>query len=661
MALSDSYTAARSALEAILADVPEQPCDLARAWVTASLRPLTEARCLWDEAGLSSIPGPLFESVRAKAPEEALTSFRNHCDGAWERLGETERRALGQVYTPPEVVDTILSDVGYTGDEQARLIDPACGSGAFLAQAAARIAGAELDARQAAVRILFEVTGIEIRDEICGLARLRLGLEVVRLLASAGALRELADLPAPGVICADALDSGLFAMDRRRLRTGGFRWVVGNPPYLEAKRADEADKARWRERFAGRVEGAFDQYVCFLELALELAAPDGDIGMIIPNKFMVNRYARSLRRRLLQDRPPRTLRDLSHLPVFRNTGVYPIILHLGPTVETVPQADETVKTVPQASETVKTVPQADETVKTVPQAKQAVCRTVGPDGASTAMLLSAFGATGQAATFFIPADPVLGRLLARLLGSDTPRLGHHLRFRSTVSFHIKGLREQYVSHGIEPGKLPYLGGKSWMRRKEIAPFQVDWDGYGIRYASGELASVGNPLPPVDLFQNPKIVFCQHARRIMAYWDCPGRFVTKDVYPVALAPEGTPDPIAHTAAWAALLNSRLLTVLYGVLFRGISIGGGYYHYLPAFLEQVPCPAPWASRMAALAAITLAAQAGTPDLDALESLACGLFDLSAAERDAVDRAFISWASNDDPITEKQLADASPFVLK
>lgn len=46
------------------------------------------------------------------------------------------RKALGEFYTPPEVVDFILDSVGYEGD--GRLLDPATGSGTFLIHALRR-------------------------------------------------------------------------------------------------------------------------------------------------------------------------------------------------------------------------------------------------------------------------------------------------------------------------------------------------------------------------------------------------------------------------------------------------------------------------------------------------------------------------------------------
>jgi serine/threonine protein kinase len=52
------------------------------------------------------------------------------------------RKALGEFYTPPEVVDFILDELGYTPDNpnlpETRLLDPSCGSGTFIVHALQR-------------------------------------------------------------------------------------------------------------------------------------------------------------------------------------------------------------------------------------------------------------------------------------------------------------------------------------------------------------------------------------------------------------------------------------------------------------------------------------------------------------------------------------------
>jgi hypothetical protein len=48
------------------------------------------------------------------------------------------RKALGEFYTPREVVEFILDECGYKGQRGDRLLDPSCGSGTFLAAALRR-------------------------------------------------------------------------------------------------------------------------------------------------------------------------------------------------------------------------------------------------------------------------------------------------------------------------------------------------------------------------------------------------------------------------------------------------------------------------------------------------------------------------------------------
>ncbi|MEM5778925.1 MAG: N-6 DNA methylase, partial [Candidatus Aenigmatarchaeota archaeon] len=57
-------------------------------------------------------------------------------------LPSNERKRLGEFYTPVEVIDYILTSVGYTYNneiENKDLLDPACGSGGFLVRATRRL------------------------------------------------------------------------------------------------------------------------------------------------------------------------------------------------------------------------------------------------------------------------------------------------------------------------------------------------------------------------------------------------------------------------------------------------------------------------------------------------------------------------------------------
>jgi len=75
----------------------------------------------------------------------AVTQF-NFLELSGDLLGELyqlyfdrdTRKALGEFYTPAEVIEFILNECGYEGQQGQRLLDPACGPGSFLATALKR-------------------------------------------------------------------------------------------------------------------------------------------------------------------------------------------------------------------------------------------------------------------------------------------------------------------------------------------------------------------------------------------------------------------------------------------------------------------------------------------------------------------------------------------
>jgi hypothetical protein len=118
------------------------------------------------------------------------------------------------------------------------------------------------------------------------------------------------------------------------IAAGGFTAVVGNPPWVRAERLPRAVRATLAERFrwwrsAG--EGGFahqpDLAVAFLERGLELVAPGGAVGMLLPGKLASAAYAEAARRRLVRDT---TLTYVHRVPDRDAAGfgatVYPLAL-----------------------------------------------------------------------------------------------------------------------------------------------------------------------------------------------------------------------------------------------------------------------------------------------------------------------------------------------
>jgi hypothetical protein len=200
------------------------------------------------------------------------------------------RREAGAFATPPEIVRAVVAETLAAplaraawrddGSPCLRVLDPAVGDGRFLvecarvlvAAAAARGAGAEGALRAIVRRVL---CGVDRDPAACAAARTALG--------------EGAD-----VRLGEALLGGV-------VETGAFDAVVGNPPYIRSvmlKRADPELWARLRGAFDATSYKEWDLYGAFLERSLEWARPDGDVGLVVPSRWLTGAFAARLRARL---------------------------------------------------------------------------------------------------------------------------------------------------------------------------------------------------------------------------------------------------------------------------------------------------------------------------------------------------------------------------
>lgn len=461
------------------------------------------------------------------------------------------RTALGQVFTPEPVAELMARMAGLGEDEPAEpmVLDPACGAGSLLLAA--------LDARRRAgwstAEALAHVEGWD-RDPVAAWS-CRAALVEWALRApegrTPGALR---------VRTVDALDDPGSA-GRRGPPATRVGLVLSNPPYLESKRMNRAApglKERLRARFP-ELRGAFDLYLAFCWAALGWTAEGGRMVFLLPNKVLQGRYAAAFRERILDDGALVGLADLSRAKPrpFPGTGVYPVVLRLD---RAAPRPRFAARRFTRAAELAAPV-------ATWPTASVEALRRVGGDHP----IFAPFGETW----------PDLEPLLA------LPRLEEVAAAVSTCSFHARGLRERFVGpERPDAHAYPYLGGPSRARRTEVAPFRVRWEGWWIRYDQEALRSGhGNPLPDLGrTFLRPKVIFCQHATRMRVWADVEGRWVTKDVYPVAwpVAPGWTVGKLA------GVMQSTVFTALYNTFYQGVVCGGETYHYLPAFLRRVPVP-------------------------------------------------------------------------
>lgn len=192
----------------------------------------------------------------------------------------------GEVFTRRWVVEVLLDLTGYTADRDLgamHLLEPACGSGAFLGPAIERLIQSAQAHGHDLASIGDAVRAYDLQFEHVQAAR-TLCHDLVR---DAGASSEVAEtLAKQWVRRADFLLSGVE--DREA------DFVIGNPPYIRYDDLSETEAAEYR-RIWPTMRGRGDIYVGFIERSLRMLRPGGKVGFICADRWMRNQYGAGLR------------------------------------------------------------------------------------------------------------------------------------------------------------------------------------------------------------------------------------------------------------------------------------------------------------------------------------------------------------------------------
>lgn len=228
------------------------------------------------------------------------------------------------VYTKPDLVQCVLDRIGWTAEADlasARLLEPAAGDGAFLAEAAGRLVrslrrhGAEPKIEHLRERILaFELVAGEAAKARQAVVNQLVGHGLHHATARAAA--------AAWVKTADFLLADL--------PPASFTHVAGNPPYVRWAKVPSALRDAYSTRLSEDVARG-DLLLPFLDRSFSLLAPRGTCGLVCSDRWRYAVYARAFRAKWL-DRL-----DLESSPAERpneafnrQVYVYPDILTASP-------------------------------------------------------------------------------------------------------------------------------------------------------------------------------------------------------------------------------------------------------------------------------------------------------------------------------------------
>jgi tRNA1(Val) A37 N6-methylase TrmN6 len=298
---------------------------------------------IWDkinELGRYDFKSDLNINILGHIFEQSISDIervKKELKGEVLEKSKSKQKKDGIYYTPTFITEyitnTCLDEYVNNGGvlENVKILDPACGSGAFLNQAYDSLFKRlnllqnsdfmlETKIKDLASSILNNnLYGVDLQAESVEIAKLSLWLKTAR------SDRKLQNLD-QNIKQGDSLLEFNWDQEFSSIKSdGGFDIIIGNPPYVRQELLNSELKNSLKNKFKEVGNSSADLYVYFIQQAIELLKDGGILGFIIPNKWLEREYAFELRQYLRQYEILKII-NLSKIKVFENVIADPMMI-----------------------------------------------------------------------------------------------------------------------------------------------------------------------------------------------------------------------------------------------------------------------------------------------------------------------------------------------
>lgn len=448
---------------------------------------------------------------------------------------------------------------------EVKVLDPACGSGAFLIAAfdyllnEGNLVNAELANLMGGQHELFRwdtyilqhnLFGVDINSESIEITKLSLWLKTANPREP---LTYLDDNIRAGNSVVDDTDlAPRDAFDWSGFAGGQFDVVVANPPYVSAlelsRHVGKPTKNYWKKRFASAT-GAYDLYALFMELSLTLVRDEGYVGLITPNKYLAAPYGVGIRNLIRDTAQLCSVLNLSADRVFQDPSVYPIvsILH---------KSDDRDRATAYAE------------------------RDADTGRVSTVRELDASDLDALPDRMFSLILTEYSNELSAVLGNCSRLVDVAGVNATSTAAEADMLSQVIIEH--EAGATPMINTGTidrYMSLWGIRPLRAQ--GRTFTKSAVQLGDVELSNHRRNIYAAPKIIFAKMALRPEGVFDGAGELCsinTNCVYESEL-------PLEYLAA---ILNSKAMAFVYDQFFGSLRMSGGYLQFQSPQLRALPIP-------------------------------------------------------------------------